>query len=231
MATGGLLKMDEEKMNRMAEVKYEDFVTGLPKIALANNLERCCVCEMAWLDVDGKPDFNHCQPMLDTLQLFKAMEDTSMLDTFKKVSEHKEIICPFYMPKSQSKYKDYSRLFSFSINSEEYHIAAREHGVFLHAEDSRVRIIALEFLPIPGGYDTSTGASVNDTRGTNSLDFKLLEVKEGQAFIHVGISDDYEYWSYGAGDDWHPGSSYEEKLLKVRREGDNLKYEFGPVKL
>src|SRR3990167_1602561 len=71
------------------------YPTNLQKIAIGRTVI-CLRCKNVWHDPAGQPDFNHCQPMLDTLHPYQNLS----VDQKRIFIEHIEegLSCPFYEP-------------------------------------------------------------------------------------------------------------------------------------
>ena len=78
----------------MNELKYPE---NLPPIAIGNDVDRCVTCKYVWLDVDNKPDFNHCSEMSRTNYTFEDLTPAQHRE-FITLVDH-GIQCPLYSAK------------------------------------------------------------------------------------------------------------------------------------
>ena len=76
-------------------IQAEYHPNNIPKIALANNAERCENCASCWRDpIDGSPDFNYCGPYIKTQMLYYSLNNEQRLEL-----KNKSLVCPFYIPR------------------------------------------------------------------------------------------------------------------------------------
>ena len=77
-------------------MKPDTYPKDLPKIPIYNDLEACLDCDKVTLELPGKPDFNHCYPMVDpNYSLDKLTPKQGEL--YIRIST--EVRCPLYVPK------------------------------------------------------------------------------------------------------------------------------------
>ena len=75
----------------------EKYPNNLPPIPLSNNLEVCVNCSAVWIDpCDGKPDFNHCNYMVNPLFSPDRLSPQQREELYKI---REKVQCPFYSPK------------------------------------------------------------------------------------------------------------------------------------
>ena len=91
------LKAEEEKFREDEQIYPNDF----PKIAMGNNINLCATCEEMYKDpcYPSQPDFNYCQPMMNTSDTFKNLLEDE-IERFDKLMKT-EIQCPFYISKKK----------------------------------------------------------------------------------------------------------------------------------
>ncbi len=73
--------------------QLENYPGMLPRIAVGYD-GVCVGCSNVWLEAGDQPDFNHCQPMLDTAETFKQLQGQQREELLRLIE--RGVKCPFY---------------------------------------------------------------------------------------------------------------------------------------
>lgn len=76
-----------------------EYPSDVPKVAFANDIDRCVRCSYVWLDPcdPSQPDTNHCPPMLETASTWSALPSEGRLLVESLIANGG--VCPFFEPR------------------------------------------------------------------------------------------------------------------------------------